>query len=358
MRVLLKGVHKVRYKTKSGAIAHYYYAWRGGPRIEAEPGTAAFIAAYQAAHANKRAPAGNTFRDLIAGYKASSEFTSLKHVTRSTYLRYIALIEDEFGTLPIEALADIRIRGEFKSWRDRMGDQPRKADLAWSVLARILSVAHDHGKIASNPCERGGRLYRSDRREAVWGEADIARFLEHAPEHMAHALILAIWTGQRQGDLLRLTWSAYDGTHLSIRQSKTGARVHIPVTVELRTLLDRLRRAADESAEAVAAVTVLTNSRGRPWTADGFKTTWGRSATKAGIEGLTFHDLRGSAVVRLARAGCSIPEIAAITGHSPQHAAAILNAHYLSPDQHLAESAILKLERAFGPLQVHPKTLK
>jgi integrase len=36
-------------------------------------------------------------------------------------------------------------------------------------------------------------------------------------------LLLALWTGQRQGDLLRLPWSAYDGEHIRLRQSKTGA---------------------------------------------------------------------------------------------------------------------------------------
>ena len=37
MRVLLKGVHKVRYRLVSGELATYYYAWRSGLRIYAEP---------------------------------------------------------------------------------------------------------------------------------------------------------------------------------------------------------------------------------------------------------------------------------------------------------------------------------
>jgi hypothetical protein len=48
--------------------------------------------------------------------------------------------------------------GEFKSWRDKFGNTPRKADFAWTVLARMLSFAKDRGIIAVNPCERGGRL--------------------------------------------------------------------------------------------------------------------------------------------------------------------------------------------------------
>jgi integrase len=44
------------------------------------------------------------------------------------------------------------------------------------------------------------------------------------------AALLALWTGQRQGDLLRLPWSAYDGKYIRLRQSKTGRRVTIAPT--------------------------------------------------------------------------------------------------------------------------------
>jgi integrase len=83
---------------------------------------------------------------------------------------------------------------------------------------------------------------------------------------------------------------------------------------------------------------------GRPWTSDGFRTSWGRACERAGVEGLTFHDLRGTAVVRLAIAGASVPQIAAVTGHSLKDVEAILDAHYLGRDIQLSEAAVLKLE--------------
>ena len=62
------------------------------------------------------------------------------------------------------------------------------------------------------------------------------------------------------------------------------------------------------------------------------------------MSGLTFHDLRGTAVVRLAIAGASVPQIATVTGHSLKDVEAILDAHYLGRDIQLAEAAMLKLE--------------
>lgn len=53
----------------------------------------------------------------------------------------------KFGDLPVAALADRRVRGEFKAWRDSFAETPRKADYAWTTLARIMSFAKDRGII-------------------------------------------------------------------------------------------------------------------------------------------------------------------------------------------------------------------
>jgi len=63
------------------------------------------------------------------------------------------------------------------------------------------------------------------------------------------------------------------------------------------------------------------------------------------VTDLTFHDLRGTAVTRLAVAKCTVPEIASITGHSLKEVGSILDSHYLHRDPALGESAIQKLER-------------
>ncbi len=337
MRVHLKGIHRVRWRLASGDIATYHYAWRGGPRLIGEPGSPEFMQSYNEAFASRRRPAQGKLFTLIAEFRASSEYSSLSDSTKRAYATYLGMIEAEFGDMPIEALSDPEVRGEFKLWRDSMADNPRKADYAWTTLARVLSVAHDRGRIPANPCQRGGRLYAADRSEKIWTEDDIARLLAVASPGLAMAALLALWTGQRQGDLLRLPWSAYDGDHVRLRQSKTGRHVTIPVGKHLKSILDRADRLSTQ---------VLTNAHGRPWTSDGFRTSWGKACIKAGLaDDLHFHDLRGSAVVRLAIAGATVPEIATFTGHGLKDVEAILDAHYLGRDVRLAENAVRKLER-------------
>jgi integrase len=226
------------------------------------------------------------------------------------------------------------------AWRDQIAANAgrRQADYAWAVLARVLSWSLNRGGlIATNPCERGGRLYRGGgRAEKIWTAADEAAFLKRAPAHLHLALLLALWTGQRQGDLLRLPWSAYDGTHIRLRQSKTGTPVSFKVGAPLKAALD---------ATSKRSTIILTNSEGKPWTSDGFRASWGKACKAAGVRGVTFHDLRGTAVTRLALVDCTEAQIAAITGHSLRDVRSILDANYLHRDPALADAAITKLER-------------
>jgi integrase len=336
MRVRLKGLNKSVKRLADGRRVTYWYAWRGGPLLRGEPGTPEFVASYNEAIAKKVTPPRGTLLGLLHEYQAAADFLSLADRTRKDYIAQIKIIEAEFSDFPLSALSDRQSRGVFMAWRDQLALKSRRqADYAWTVLARVLSWAMNRGRITANPCEKGGRLYRGNRADKIWTLDDEALFLGRAPEHLRLPLLLGLWTGQRQGDLLRLPWSAYDGTHIRLRQSKTGARVAIRVGAPLKAALD---------AEPKRSTIILTNSDGTPWTKDGFRASWRKACTRVGIVGVTFNDLRGTAVTRLALAGCTEAEIATITGHSLRDVRSILDAHYLHRDQALGDNAIRKLE--------------
>jgi len=92
-------------------------------------------------------------------------------------------------------------------------------------------------------------------------------------------------------------------------------------------------------------VTILATERGTAWTEAGFRASWRKSCQKAGVTNLTFHDLRGAAVTRLAKAGCTVPKIATITGHRLKDVGTILDSHYPNRDSALGESAIRTRDR-------------
>lgn len=340
MRVRLKGINSITKRLADGSRRTYWYAWKGGPALRGEPGTPEFIASYNEAVARKVMTPTGVLLSVIRGYQASNDFLKLAGSTKRSYIALIKRIEFKFGDFPMSALTDRRTRGIFLDWRDTVAADSgrRQADYAWTVLARILSWALNRGKIGANPCEKGGRVYSGSRADKVWTADDEAAFLKSAPAHLHLPLLLALWTGQRQGDLLRLPWSAYDGERVRLRQSKTGMRVSIPVGAPLKAALD----AATKEKQGPI---ILMSTDEKPWTSDGFRASWRKACSNAGIVGVTFNDLRGTAVTRLALAGCTEAEIATITGHSLRDVRSILDAHYLHRDPALADSAIRKLER-------------
>ena len=336
MRVLLKGINSKTKRLADGSTRTYYWAWKGGPPLRGEPGTPEFIASYNEAVARKVAPPTGVLLALLLQFQDSGEFKfKISERTRRDYIKQIKRIERAFSDFPIKALDDPKSRAVFLEWRDELAQTSlRQADYAYYTLARILSWALKRGLITKNPCSEGGKLYDGTRVNKIWSDEDVARFLYVAPPHLQLAMMLAINTGQRQGDLLRLSWSSYDGQTIKVRQRKTGAYVPIPVSDELKNVLD---------ATPKRSPLMLVNTDGNPWSESGFQGAWGKVTSRAGLRGLTFHDLRGTAVVTLARAGCNEVEIYSITGHKPGDVQAILTAHYLPRDGEVASNAIAKL---------------
>ncbi len=347
MRVPMKGLHRNRRRLADGRTVTYYYAWRGGPRVHGKPGTPDFLTSYTQAVATRSAPSQAVMASLLRAFQGSQAFLGLAPRTRADYLAKIKIIEKKFGDFPLAGLTDRRSRGVFMEWRDQLAvTSRRQADYAWVVLARVLSWSLDRGLTLANPCEKGGRLYDGSRADKIWTNDDIEAFLARAPKHLHLPLLLALWTGQREGDLLRLPWSAYDGTHIRLVQNKSIRRGNQrKATRVVIRVGGPLKAALDEAAKVKSSTQILVTTHGRPWTEYGFQSVWRKACAAVGVVGVTFHDLRGTAVTRLAVAGCTEAEIASITGHSLRDVAAILDMHYLHRDPALAESAISKLER-------------
>jgi integrase len=343
-----QGIHRVTAKGKE-----YHYAWRGGPPLKSTPGTLAYVQeflAHKKAKDEANEPTKN-FGWVISKFKATTEFTSLKERTKKDYLDKIEKIEKKFASLPLSAFNatnEKRTRGWFKGWRDDLAKKSLKqADYHWVVLARICSVAAERGWINVNPCIKGGRVYASNRQELIWLSEDEEKFYAGAPHHMSLAVLLAVWTGQRQGDLLRMCWSKgeggepyVDGDYMYLKQGKTSAYIKVPIIGPLKIALDAERKRATSHC-------ILTGARGEKWES-GFASEFSNIKNKLGFTHLTFHDLRGTAVTRLAMAGCTDIEIASVTGHSLATVKAILEAHYLGGKSALAEQAMRKLEQRWG----------
>lgn len=298
--VRLKGVHVVR----SGG-REYHYAWRGGPRLEGKPGSPEYMVSHARAVAARKQPIAGTFKEVIVKYRASPAYQKLGDHTKRAYLTHLNTIEAKWGTMPIEALDDPQVRKRFIAWRDSMTETPRTADMAIGVLKRVLGWAEERVHVTSNQAAPIGRLHRVDKADAIWTPDDVAAFLKVASRELTWAVELALFTGLRQSDLIRLAWNHREGDAFSLRTAKRGRHVTIPLTSGCKALLDRIEKRGP---------LILSTTRGkRPWTADGLRSSFGKACKEAGVS-RTFHDLRRTAATGLLAAGMDASQVALIMG--------------------------------------------
>jgi integrase len=331
VKVKLRGVAKVRAKGRA-----YWYAWRGGPRLRGEPGSPEFMASYNEAIENRRLPEPGRFRALVTLYRASPDFQKLADSTKRNWSPWLDRIAEYFGDLSIAQFdRPERIRPVIRRWRHGFADKPRSADYGMQVLSRVLSYGVDPlGKIAGNPCEGIKQIYSGNRSEIIWADADIARIKTTCSKEVAHAIDLASYTGLRLGDLLRLSWShvGQDAIVITTGKSKRRREAIIPLYDDLKNALTAIPK---------RSTTILTNGKGRPWTKDGFGSSFNKAKIAAGMSdaNLQFHDLRGTAATRFYVAGIPERVIAEIMAWEEEHVARIIRRYV---DRTAATRAILR----------------
>lgn len=306
-RILIPYIHS--YADRHGKERYYYR--RGDRRIALPPpGAPDFMEKYNAAAAaivkeaapKLRGDAG-TFSRLIAEFEQSTDYKRLKPSTAANYSR----IFDKFAAVHGHRRVDQMKRQHVDMIIASMADRPGAATVFLKRLKRLMVFAICRGWITSDPTYRmkaykGGEIH-------TWTEAQITQFEEHWPigSKQRLAFALHLYTGQRRSDVHRMTWADYDGEGILVTQQKTGAKLDLPVHTELKSILDSASRSGE---------TILLTEYGRSFTVAGYG-AWINSAIRAA--GLptecVAHGLRKAAARRMAEAGCTPHEVAAITGH-------------------------------------------
>lgn len=323
MDVRLVGLHEVKAKLANGDTVFYHYAWRGGPRLKAKPGTNAFVQEFARLTKDRQKDAtAETLGWLVDQYHSSGDFQKLKPSTRRDYERIMRVIKAQWGDMPLRALEARGARTLLIDWRDSMRAAPRSADLHIAVLARVIAWGKDREHVSKNPLERVGKLHNNTRKDDVWLPSQLDKMLTEGAPHIANVVKVALWTMQRQADVLTLATIAYDDGRLWITQGKTGARVRIRPADEIVPLLDE--------AKAKKRQRVLVNSRGANWTSSGFRSSLRTEMARLKISGIRFNDLRGTAITYAYAKGVEIERIAEISGHSKSECEAIIRKHYLA----------------------------
>lgn len=300
------GIHKVKKRQPDGSEKIYYYD-RATRAPLPDPTAPEFEAAREEAkHAYSRPPNANTFGALVLAYRRSPGYRNLQPTTQKAYEHVIERLRD-FHDSPVQEIK----RGQIIEMRNALATHsPQAANQLVMVFGVLMQLAVDLEWRESNPCARIDKIAGGTYRR--WPDIAIQYALDHFEEPFRRAIILALYSGQREGDCIAMTWAQFDGSAIEVTQQKTGAHLWIPAHKVLKGELARWR--LDTPGE-----TILANQRfGHPWkTAKSFSVTFcNLMAAHPALEGLVFHGLRKAAAARLSEAGCSGPDIASITGHA------------------------------------------
>lgn len=169
-------------------------------------------------------------------------------------------------------------------------------------------------------------------------------------------IYLAIFTGQRQGDRLTMTYTGLETLRQKLKQNKRGARVDFKLAAPLIKRLEANRERRSK-AGVTSDIIILNERTWQPFVPDFYRRhfaeirqflSWRPGCAAMG----DFYemDLRDTAVTWMALGGATLPEIVAVTGHSLQSASIILE-HYLARTPELADSAIDKMTDWFESSQ-------
>ena len=331
-RPKLKYVH---YQRPKGRLYADYRRAGTRQKIEGDVGSPEWLANYTRIHAAFEAgkpekPGQGTFAWLVERYLDSPEFDTLKPRTKRDYQIRLDELRKTYGG---QLWRDLTRRNVIDI-RDRHKATPRKANYYLSLLSIVGRYAKDLGLREDNPAEGIKKIRVKSDGFRDWTAEEMEQFLAGVTNATCRrAFLLALYTGQRQGDILRMTRKDIEGGVISVRQSKTGERVYIPIHPRLAGELER----------GTKGIYLVAGRSGKPYSEDGFRSVWYAEMQRLGLKGPTFHGLRKNATAALVEAGCDDREVMAITGHKTT----AMVSHYskAASQKRLAESAIVKLRR-------------
>ena len=261
---------------------------------------------------------------VIDRFRESPTYQSIseKDNTLKGCERDLKLISELFGPEQAKDLSPLILRETMASLTRKSDGEPapNQANKMKSRLSQLAREAIVQGVLSTDPTASVDNLRYQKQEYQPWPEWALDRFFgaeanNYVPSlELRFVVALGLYTGQREGDCLSLAIEHRKPGHFSAVQEKTGKRVWIHERQVLFDWFERIGAPQVGPKEYVFA----RNQKGEPWTGDGFRTSFYKARKILGLLSYQFHGLRKNAVIELLQAGCSVPEVASVTGQTMQ----------------------------------------
>lgn len=192
-----------------------------------------------------------------------------------------------FGHVPIDGILPMHIR----EYMDIRGNTARvRANREKALFSHIFNKAREWGYTAAqNPCQ-GVKGFKELGRDRYVTDDEFAKVKAHADSSVGDAMDLALLTGQRPADVLKIRRADIREGALWVVQNKTGARIGIEVTGELAQVITRI----NERPRAAISPYLIQDENGQPLTVGALRSRFDKARVAAGVS-FQFRDLRAKA---------------------------------------------------------------
>jgi integrase len=187
-------------------------------------------------------------------------------------------------------------------------DHPNMGNRVLSVLRSVFAYALEAELVEMNPCI-GVKRHTERWRERLVAPAEFDAIREKAVPQMQVIMDMLRLTGQRVSDVLKLRVSDLGDDGIFFRQGKTGARLIVRWTPELRAAVERAKTLRGN----VRALTLFHSRTGGAPAYETIRDKWERACELAGIQDAHIHDLRAMAITAAKAQGI---DAQALAGHT------------------------------------------
>jgi integrase len=281
-----------------------------------------------------------TFEKLIESWQSTAKFKRCSKVTKTNYnsdaKRIMRWVHDNGDPDPT-TLTEDDIERFLAVWD---GHTPTQAKLNFT-LTMILRQMSKLGWKHDNPA-KGIVIKIAESKTRIWELEDVEKVVPAciaAGRQEIGVLIRLQWEiGQRMTDVIQFRHGVeyVDGV-FRFWQSKTNSYVTVPISRALQRMIEKVKNPDNDYL-------IVNKMTGSHYQISALGGIFRRIRACAGYDfhsDLTLRTLRHSCVVQLCRAGCTVPEIAAITGHRLGTVHEILK-RYLPRDNVVAWNAQVK----------------
>ena len=266
-----------------------------------------------------------TLSHLVEKLRLTNEWKDKAPRTREELEYALAIIEPIFGGYALKQITPDACRAFYDALREQGSIHRAARVMKW--LRYLFNYAIRFQKADNNPT-LAVRIKHPKPRRTIWREDQVLTFIAKGIEVgrpcIATTVQIGYDTSLREGDILSVPWTGYQtsmdgkGKSLLLVQAKTGRSISCPLAPKTVAMIEALRSSA--GVIPLATSPIIRGPHGRRYLKDNFTHRFRDICRAAGLpDDLQFRDLRRTAETEVMEGGGTVPEAAAMTGHSIAH---------------------------------------